>query len=462
MFPQNKFQKSISYAFERMLPTLTYFSWKPIMEGARASGWTVQERFFFNFFRSPTYHYHIFGQYFHPYGYLERQRADQFIRRVQTILPGCEAPDWAHNNRRVPDFDFDAVDLWNKALMETHRESTPKPHANYPNYFAIGHYYNQRFQLGKWAARLFYNETVKGDSVNTGYYTKIDHEIMDSWYAGGDNTIHKINRMSEEERQELSKNADRWLKLIDEFFPEFKNIHVKKPVLKYEEPYFERNMADVRNAVFAEHLLRALQSKALSENELEELASFFTQQNDSAFWEQDEDGQYKPTELYLKFVKALNLPNIFKDLNKMSGRLLEDQYNDVCDRNWGINYHTVDAFRNRTLDLLENLNSNKQNYNNKELSAIRQLVLEEVYNPFFRSSLNSQYKLKEGDNKQSLVLNALNNGAKYSDLNDLVTNSRDQFSWIMSKSVKEQFDHRMRNVAKTIPFNAQAINGIKN
>lgn len=464
LFPSNKFQKTLSYTFERMLPTITYFSWKPNMEDARESGWTVQERFFFNFFRSPTYYYHIFGQHFHPYGYLERQRADQFIRRVQSILPGCEAPDWAHNNRRVPDFDFDSVSLWNNALLSAHRESTPKPHANYPNYFAIGHYYNQRFQLGKWAQRMFYNENIRGDSVNTGYYTKVDHEIMDSWYAGGDNAVHKISRMSNEERDDLKKNSDRWAKLIDEFFPEFKNIKVEPMNIKIDEPYFNRNLDDVRNAIFGEHLLRAYNNKALSEQDWAQVAAFFTQEADEIFWIQDEANKsYKPSELYLKFIKALNLPNIFTDLNKMSGKTLEEQYNDKCDRNWGINYHTVDSYRNRVHDLLESYNTQSgQNFNNKQYSAIKQLVLEEVYNPFFRSVLNDRLKIKDAKANQSSVLNALNSGnSNYEEINDLISHSKEQVSWIMSKEIKAQFNHRMRNVVKTIPFDAQKVNGIK-
>ena len=127
-FPKNAFEQAVSNTFERMLPGLQYFVWNPITRWARASGWTEQEKIGHNFFRGGNSMYHSYAQSIHPLAYYERQRGDQFFRRLETTLPGIQAPDCAQHLKRAVDFDFECMINPYKAMSVVEQESIPKPH----------------------------------------------------------------------------------------------------------------------------------------------------------------------------------------------------------------------------------------------------------------------------------------------------------------------------------------------
>lgn len=133
IFPRNKFEQTYSNLVESMLPTLQYFMWNPLTATARQGGWTIQEKLYNSYFRNRNIQFHAYGQSLHPWGYIERQRADGFFRRVETIIPGVELPEWAQHTNRAPNFDFESVAKTFEAYRNVYEEATQSPHYNTPN-----------------------------------------------------------------------------------------------------------------------------------------------------------------------------------------------------------------------------------------------------------------------------------------------------------------------------------------
>ncbi len=453
IFPKNRFQKLVSYAFERSLPTLQYAIWNPVTYHARKSGWTEQEKLHHNFWRGDYMMYHSYAQSMHPMGYLERSRADAFVRRVEDILPGIECPEWALHHKRAVDFDFEGAMNPYKAMDIVEEESTPKTHygISYPT--SICHVGNYRYLIGYWAQRLFYNEEIKGNLQN-GYYTEEQKKNLNSFYANrGD--YQKVNKknLTPEEVQERQKNIDKWTKLIQTHYPEVNNYKFHAAPAKFDEPYYDRTVKDIINAIFIQKWSNALERGVFSQEELQSVYEFFLHQRDDVFWtKSEEDGLYHPTGLYQKFVKTLNVPSVF-ELDKYTSKVVEAQYNDKLQINYGINYSTVDQFRRQHARFLKDL------YASNKLSAgdikrLRALVSEEVYNPLFRSKTKS---LSSGTSGSYVVAAYKEKGGAVLDaLEDLHKQTQEELYFI-NRENQENFLARLRTVVKSQPFHASTV-----
>ena len=390
-FPKNKFQKVVSFAFERSLPTLQYFVWNPMTYYARRSGWTEQEKLYNNFFRGDNIMYHSYAQSLHPLAFNERQRADNFFRRVETLIPGITAPEWAQHHRRAVDFDFEGAMNTFKAINIVDQESTPKPHygQNYPS--AVSHVGNQRFMLGYWAQRLFFNEELRGN-LQRGYYTEGHKKVLNSWYANtDDNEVLRYPNRTEQEWKEEEANCEKWIKNIETFYPEYKNYKVPVTPERLNEPYYMRNVEDITNAIFIQNWTNALEKNTFTKNEVQGIYEFYLHQRDEVFWTlNEEDGVYNPTDLYKKYVKTLNLPNIF-ELEKYSATVVDNQYRDKLQHNYSINFSTVEAYKRQHLKFLGEI-SERKDWNTLDLKRVRSLITEEVYNPLFRTRIAGSAK----------------------------------------------------------------------
>jgi hypothetical protein len=432
------------------------------MKITRESGWTLQEALYFNFFRWENFYYHIFAQNIHPFGYLERQRADGFIRRVNTLLPGIKAPDWAQQWRRVPEFDLDSLENYEKAMKKAYADSTPMPHANYPIYFSIANYLNLRYQGGWYAQRYFYNEELRGDYFHTGYYSKEDLEAMDTFYGGSNGVNHlRQEKSTREEKEEKQKNIDKWVALIGEYYPELKKIKLNPKSQKLDEPYHERNVKELRDYMVAESWLKALENNTFSQDEVQKIYEFFLQERTNHFWNlSEEDGQYHATDLYNKFTKALNLPSIF-ELNKFTGKAIHHQYNDLFEIRHQITPYTVDSFRKVYNAWIKD--SAFQNLPREFKKSAQKLLTEELYNPVFRRVLKSRNAELSGD--KSHVLAILSNSNNYSgdihSLTDIIEESKQQVHFLWSHEVKSSFKNRMIEVVKTFKYVPNANAEIK-
>ena len=296
----------------------------------------------------------------HPYTYIDRQRADSFYRRLQTLLPGCEAPIWAQQQRRVPDVDLESLMISAGAYSQVQQEATPSPHYNTPNYFVIQHFFNNRHNFGFYGSRIFYNEEPRGDFWGTGYYSKSDLESIDSWYAGDKSVIlHRLMSMNEDERKATSASLEKWKKNIDVYFPETKNIRVEPTTHKFQkEPYSCRDLDGLRDKVFVQKYVNAMKNNSFTENELSQIKEVFMASVDSHFFEMsDQDDQYHPTELYKKFTHVFDLPDLFSCTNK-SGKLPENQFLDKTDLKWNLNFNTTALARESYELLLTNYDEN--------------------------------------------------------------------------------------------------------
>lgn len=120
------------------------------------------------------------------------------------------------------------------------------------------------------------------------------------------------------------------------------------------------------------------------------------------------DGEVKGNETYIRFIKEFKLPDVLK-LDRISAYPPEKQFIDALDKNSGINFDTVDTYRRLYLQMIKSNNSD---------SKVNSLVLEEVYNPFFRKVLQNQFKY-EGKQTESLVLKAIEKGASVEELTSL-------------------------------------------
>jgi hypothetical protein len=447
-FPKNAFEQAFSNTFERMLPTLQYIVWNPITRWARASGWTEQEKMGHNFFRGGNMMYHSYAQSIHPMAYLERSRADNYFRRVETILPGIQAPDWAQHQKRAVDFDFEGALNPYRAMNIVEQESTPKPHYGnaYPS--SISHIGNYRYLLGYWAAKFFHNEVPRG-TLGRGYYTPEHLEVLDSWYANCENNQQLRNKeKTQEELENMKHQAQKWIKNINQFFPEYANIEPQNLTTLIEEPYLERTVEEIANSIFLQKWVNSLENKTFSDKEVQDIYEFYVHNNDSVFWVvNDEDGLYHATPLYTKYVKAMGLPNVF-DLNKYTARVVEQQYKDILTNNYNINLNTVEQFRRQHNKYVSELKQKD------EVSAInhkrlRILITEEVYNPIYRKRLAE----KAGDASGSYVVHLFNNHgvAALDELENLHKEIQQQLPFL-NKEVHNNYLARIRNIVKTFPF----------
>ena len=451
IFPKNKFQQLVSIAFERSMPTLQYFIWNPITYHARKAGWTEQEKLYHNFFRGDNMIYHSYAQAIHPLAHNERQRADSFIRRLEDVLPGIEAPEWAQHHRRAVDFDFEGMMNPYRAMETVYQESTPKSHYGVAYPSGVSHVGNYRFMLGIWAQRLFFNEEIKGNAKD-GYYSEEQKKNLDSWYAGAEDFTKLQDLAKTKEQVEIEKaQAEKWIKNFDTFYPEYKNYKVHAAPAKFKEPYYERTVEDISNAIFIQKWMNAMEKKVFTGKEYQSIYEFYIHQRDDAFWTlSEEDGLYKPTELYTKFVKAMDLPNVF-DLMKFTSKVVEEQYKDLQQINYGINYSTVDTYKRQHLKFLGEI---AKDVPNMELKRLRILITEEVYNPLFR---NKSSELAKGALGSYVVAAYKEKGVEALNTLEKIHQETQEELHFINRENQNAFLARLRTVVKTFPFNAQPV-----
>lgn len=448
-FPKNKFEQTISNTFESMLPSLQYIIWNPITRWARAAGWTEQEKIAHNFWRGGNMMYHSYAQSMHPLAYIERQRGDNFFRRVETILPGIQAPDWAQHQKRAVDFDFEGALNPYRAMHIVEQESTPKPHYGYGYPSSITHIGNYRYLLGYWAARLFFNEEPKG-TLGRGYYTKEQLEVMDSWYANCENNEQlKDKNKSTEELEVMKHQAEKWVKNIEQFFPEYAKYEVPVSTNIIEEPYLERTAEEITNSIFIQKWVTALENKTFSDREIQDIYEFYVHNNDSVFWVVNhEDGLYGPTSLYTKYVNTLGLPNVF-ELNKYTAKVVELQYRDTLINNYNINLNTVEQYRRQHNKFLAELGKQRDDVSSLNHKRLRILITEEVFNPLFRKSLSE----KAGGAPGSYVVHLFStHGQSVLDNLESIHSEIQQQLPFLNREVHNNYLGRIRNVVKTFPF----------
>lgn len=447
-FPKNAFEQAFSNTFERMLPSLQYFVWNPITRWARASGWTEQEKLAHNFFRGGHMMYHSYAQSLHPMAYLERARGDNFFRRLETILPGIQAPDWAQHQKRAVDFDFEGALNPFRAMNIVEQESTPKPHygIGYPS--SISHIGNYRYLLGYWAAKLFHNEVPRG-SLGRGFYTEEHLETLDSWYANCENNEQlRDKQKSMEELETMKSQAQKWINNINQFFPEYANIEAQNITTIIEEPYLERTVEDIVNSIFLQKWATALENKTFNDKEVQDIYEFYVHNNDNVFWVvSEEDGLYHATPLYTKYVNTMGLPNVF-ELNKYTAKVVEQQYKDILTNKYNITLNTVEQYRRQHSKFVAELKQ-KVDVPSLEIKRLRILITEEVYNPVFRKALAD----KAGDATGSYVVHLYNSHgqAALGELENLHKEIQHQLPFL-NKEVHNNYLARVRNVVKTFPF----------
>ena len=459
IYPRNKFEQVYSSLLESSLPTLQYFMWNPLTSSARQQGWTIQEKLFNSYFRNKNVQFHAMGQSLHPWGYIERQRADAFYRRVETMLPGCALPEWAQHSKRAPNFDFESVAKTFESYRSVYEEATPSPHYNTPNYFALQHLGNQRWFMGYWAQRLFFNEKPRGNlgPTNVGQVTKEDLALMDNWYGSDRNNINeRLKLMSESERERWNSQAERWTNNIHRHFPEFANIKCEPTNHKYIEPSYERNMDDIRDSIFASKCMSLFESNTFSQQEIQSLYEYFIGGEDgehNLFVVSEEDGYHHGTELYQKFIKEFNLPDIFK-IQRVSARTPDQTWLDRLDNNWNINFYTVDSYRKLFTKLISKFNpADYSTTVSSREQEVRNLVSEEVYNALFRKQIQSQFSVQgELGDGQSVVLAVLKKDENAIDsLFKLQDDTRNAFP-IANRGVRNEFLRKIRGYLKTRPF----------
>jgi len=371
-----------------MMPTIEYFVWRDQIKGARKMGWTIQERHFNNFFRGyKNAYFHAYAQSMHPFGYNERQRGDNFIRRMETLIPGIEAPAWAYNQKRTPDFDFASVLNVFEAYQTMHSEATPKPHYNSSDWYNICHIFNQRFQGGYYAQRLFFNEEIRGDRYHIGPFGEVDKNLQSSWYADVNNSyLWKMQNYGEEEAKMVQENAKRWIGILDKHYPEFKDVDSTSVSHKFNEPHYERNVSDIRRTILSERWVEAIQSNKFSAEEIDEIKTFMYTENVNSFFHMDaESGSMETTALYKKFVSVLGLPCVM-EINRFTGTIPEHQYINKMEVNYGINFYSVNSYRKNLVSMTNTDDFRKLSTTVKGFS-LRTLVAEEIYKPLFRRSV---------------------------------------------------------------------------
>lgn len=443
-YPKTKLDRLIGNCLERVLPGFQFFVYNEEMRWVREAGYTLSEKFHHSFRHEPPVQWYALAQMVHPFGYLEHQRRDQSVRRIQTLMPGIEVPDWAHEYKRRPDFDMNATQVPFEAMRHVLRESTPSPHYEVPDFNAIHHVMNNMYNFGFWAQRLFYNEDLRGSFFNTGYISKSDKEIIHGWYADAqrDSQKDRIAAMSDEERADHYKQQERWNANFRKFFPEFyKDFRYHTINHKYEEPYYERNMQNIRSSIFTGKWNSALEKRAFNDDEIRDIYEFFLAgATEKFFTRENEDEEYQATPLYTKFCQELNFPNILS-VDRFVSYTPEQQFYDLIDKHWAINFSTVDAYKRLFLQM------SSKNTN----SSLNAYILEEVYNPVFRLILKDQYSV-EGSQTESFVLKAVEKGASVEDIQGLATKAQENTILTTGKTLNEMIESQVRKVAKSLTF----------
>lgn len=443
-FPRNKLDKIIGNIYERCMPGFQYFIWDEHVRWARYHGYTLAEKLHHSWRAVPNIMLHSMAQTLHPWGYLESQRRDQFIRRVTTLLPGIECPDWAQENKRVHDYDLNSISAPYQAFKEVCRESTPAPHILPPNYTAIHHIFNQRFNFGYVSQRLFYNEELRGDYYSRGLLSESDKSQIFGWYADsqGQSQRDRINSMPAVEKQEFLQNKKRWDTNFVKFYPEVNQVTYNPITHKYDEPYFERNINDIRGSIFTQKWLDALGKSVFDQEEIEMIHQFFLNENTEVFFKRNSiEDEYESTELYSKFVKELDFPNFF-EIDRFTTYPPEKQFYDLMDKNWGINFETVDAFRRKYIEMIKG---------NSQSTKVNLLVLEEVYNPIFRRLLQQKYNYNVKQN-ESISLQALQNGASLEEIIEFATITKEN-AYLCSLTIVDRMVYsQVRKVVSSFHF----------
>ena len=430
------------------MPTIEYFIWRDQIKGARQMGWTIQERYFNNFFRGyKNAYFHAYAQSMHPFGYNERQRGDHFVRRMETLIPGIEAPAWAYNQKRTPDFDFASVLNVFEAYQTMHSEATPKPHYNSTDWNNICHLFNQRFQGGYYAQRLFFNEEIRGDKYHLGAFGEVDKNLQSSWYADTNNShLWKMQNYGETEAKMMEDQAKKWMGILDKHYPEFRDVDCSSVTHKFNEPHYERNVSDIRRTILSERWVEAVQSGVFNEEELDEIQTFMYTENLNSFFNMNEStGAMEHTPLYKKFVTAVGLPCVM-DINRFTGTIPEHQYINKMDVAYGINFYTVNSYR-KTLVSMTNSDDFRKLSTSVKGFSVRTLVAEEVYNPIFRRAVADK-----ADGKLSGVIETLKeNPANLSNLIAQFHSSREQLGLFNHENM-ERYLGKVRAVVSTFTF----------
>lgn len=440
--PRTKLDRLLSNLYERCLPGLRYFIWEEQIHWARYYGFTLSEKFNHSLRSAPWIQMHSLTELIHPWGYLELQRRDAHFRKVHVLMPGAQIPDWAQGNKKFPEWDYNSISNPQEAMNEIFKESTPAQHINTAPFMNLHHLLNERNVFGYPAQRLFYNEDLRGDYYLNGYLNKKDKQIIHGWYANSqaDSQKDRIENLSDEERREYESNKERWDKNFQEFYPEMMNVvKLNRVMHKYDEAYFERNMNDIRSSIFSSKWVNAL-SKFTNE-EIENIHNFFFKGDTTTFFTiLGKEEEALPTDLYKKFCEELNFPNIM-EIDRFTVYPPEKQFYDMMDKNWGINFDTVESYRNRYVELIKG-NSNSDAAN---------LVLEEVYNPVYRAFINVKYNynLNQGE---SYVLKALENGVSKEELSDILSNAEEKLYITNSKVLDNMVNSQVRNLVKTFSW----------
>jgi hypothetical protein len=441
IFPKNKFHQLVSNTFEKCLPGLQYFIYNPITRWSREMGFTEQEKILHNFWRGGNIMYHAYTQAIHPMGYLERNRADNQYRRVTTFLPGVELPDWAQHNKRAVDFDFEGAINPFRAQNIIEQEATPHPHYGWGYPTSICHVGNWRWMAGYWAQRFFFNENKRGN-INKGYYTEKQKTAAAGWYAdqeGNENLRFDNN-------QDEVKNAKKWVKNIDQFFPDYAQYEVPKETGIIKEPYLQRTADDVTVAAFIQKWSDAIKNKTFSMEEIQNIYSFYVQERDDVFWSvSQEDGKYYPTELYTKFVQALNVPNIF-ELKKFTAKVVEEQYRESWIIKNNVTLLTIEAYRRQHSAFNAELNALKI-VDSLMAKRLRSLITEEVYNPMFRSKLAEEAQGATG----SFVVHLYKANKPVDKIEEVSHEIKDNLH-IINRDVHARFLERVRKVITSFTF----------
>jgi hypothetical protein len=461
VFPKNKFERFIGNTFERFLPGFEFFCYNEEIKWARELGYTLGEKLHHGWRHTHPVVMHGLGQMANPFGFMETQRRDQFIRKIAVLMPGIEAPDWAQECKRVTDWDVNSILIPMEIDRQIKREATPAPHNGVSDFNALQNLFNHFFNFGIYAQRLFYNEELTGDYRRTGKLTNSDREQIFGWYADAqrDSQRDRINALTEEERVDHFKQVERWNKNFTKHFPEYFRQRKHFQVLhKYEEPYYERNMGNIRTSIFTQKWQEAIDKKVFEDEEIRQIYEFFLGGSTEVFFtRQNADDEYQPTPIYTKFIKELDFPDFFS-IDRFTSYTPEHQFYDKLDEKWGIDFDTVDAYKRLYLQMIKN---NK----NSELNAF---ILEEIYNPVFRQILihevsqnSSQAELQpiekslSSSQTESYTIKAYEKGISLEDLKALAIKAQENATLTSQKSLDDMINSQVRTVVKSFHFKQQ-------
>jgi hypothetical protein len=441
-YPRTRLERTIGNIYERMMPGFKYWFWDESIMWARHHGWTMGESMHHSMRHAPQIQLHAMAQMIHPWGWLEGQRRDAFERKVEGLIPGIRVPDWAQESRRYSDYDHNSIRVPAEALHRVIKESTPTQHINRSAYFVPQYFLRQVNVWGLPAQRLFYNEDLRGDFYRNGHKTESDKKIIHGWYANSqeDSLYDTEESMNETERADFEKNKTRWANNYSEFYPEL-NVKKANPVLhKYDEPHYERNMEDIRSAIFTKKWLE--HAKEFSGQEIQQIYEFFCMENTEAFFDiSDPHVEALPKPLYEKFTKVMDFPDFYQ-IDRHTTYPPEKQFTDIMDQNWGIDYATVDSFASQYVQLIKN------SYDSEATS----LVKEELFNPQFRASIQKQYNYEGLSQSDSFVLHAVENGVSISELTEMALKAQEETFLTSSKVLVNMINSQVRNVCKTFHF----------